>query len=318
MSKVRRKLANRKNSFQDYCILSKMPKIMLSEIILQTLRYFDIQDHALTLLEIDKYLLKGSVMLADQDRRAFTVSEVLGCLENDLKEQIGFRSGFYFIKGRDSLAEKRLHNNFYSGKRLKRVHKYLPGVRHLPFVSAAALTGSEALNNSKQGSDIDVLIFVKPNRIWLARLFVSAYFQILGMRRHGKYVENRFCLNHYIQELKVLSDDRNIYTAIEYISLIPYFGADVVYEFQTLNLPWVKNHLLQPEFVKYKTPQGSLVKSFFESLLRGGFGNWLEGWVGSFQKRRIKVQEYILVDKDELSFHPASKGQQVLKRFSEE
>jgi predicted nucleotidyltransferase len=284
---------------------------MLDEIILKTLKYFDVQDHALTLLELRKYLLK----IEGKSSASYSVGQVLETLETSLKNSVIQKHGFYFLKGRESLVEKRLHNNFYASPRLKRAHKYLPGIRYIPFVSAVALTGSEALNNSKKGSDIDILVFVKSGRMWLARLCLSAYFQILGMRRHGQYVENRFCLNHYIQELKVLSDDRNLYTAVEYVSLIPFFGAEKIYEFQLLNLPWIKKFLLQPEIVSYKTAKASSFKVGLEKLFSGQVGNWLEKVVGLAQKNRIKIQEYILVETDELSFHPASKGQQVLKKY---
>jgi hypothetical protein len=52
-------------------------------------------------------------------------------------------------------------------------------------------------------------------------------------------------------------------------------------------------------------------------VFSGSFGSWLESAAGNFQERRIKVEDYITVSADELSFHPGSKGQQVLAKAAQ-
>lgn len=281
---------------------------MLKEQILKTLRYFDIQDHPLTLLEIHKYLLNTG-----EGNAACSVFEIESALK-EMNGEVGESLGFYFISGRNLLAKQRWENNFYSTPRLRLEKKYLPRTRHIPFVSAVALTGSEALNTSKKGSDIDLLVFARPNRIWLARFFTTAYFQLTGLRRSGNKVENRFCLNHYIREGKNIDKDRNVYTAIEYASLIPYFGVAEVYKFQKENLDWMKNYLVQPQFIEYPSLKPGLLKRIIEILLDNFIGDGLDWFAGALQKKRIKILEHILVEDDELSFHPDSKGKQVLSR----
>ena len=238
-------------------------------------------------------------------------------LEKDLQAAVKFNSGFYFLPSRDDLVARRLENNFYAVKRLKRVARFLKHTRFIPFVDAVALTGSEALSNSKEGSDIDLLVLVQPNRIWLGRLFVSAFFQIFGVRRHDDKVQDRFCLNHYLASNKIIDHDRNIYTAVEYASLIPFFGGEKIYDFQQNNLHWIEGLLHQPEFFKYSTPKSAKVKRAFERLCANRFGDFLENIIGRPQKRRITLREHITVIDDELSFHPGSKGQQVLARFKD-
>jgi hypothetical protein len=283
---------------------------MLEQQILKTLEYFDVQDHPLTVLEIHKYLL--NIGEGSQTASLLQIEKELQALSGKVETAYGF----YYLLGRNNIVKKRLENTFYSTQRLKLEKRFLPNAKFIPFVSAVALTGSEALSNSRQGSDMDLFVLTKPNRIWLARLFLTAYLHARGVRRYGKRIENRFCLNHYIQEGKHINNDQNIYTAMEYISLIPYFGAEAIYNFQINNTDWVKKYLIQPQIIKYPKVQESNFKIFVEKLLSGRLGNWFEAFVGSFQRRKIKIEEGITVEPDELSFHPASKGRQVLEKLS--
>ena len=283
---------------------------MLSQAVLETIRYFDVQDHCLTPLDISKYLLKTPGL---QDR-PFSIYEIIEVLDI-LKDDVSKHSGFYFLKGREELVTKRLQNNFYATKRLKRMKRYLPFVRHIPYVKAVGVGGSEALNNSKEGSDIDLLVITDNNRIWLARLFVTTYFQLLGMRRYKDNIADRFCLNHYLAEEKELAEDHNLYTAVEYASIVPYYGSDVLQQFHQKNYSWIKNFLAQPHFVKNDTPAPSQFKKAIEKTLDFTLGDWLNNFVGYFQRKKIQPLEHIIISDDELSFHPDSKGRRVLARY---
>ena len=283
---------------------------MLSQAVLETIRYFDVQDHCLTPLDISKYLLKTP----DLPDRPFSIYEIIEALDI-LKDDVSKHSGFYFLKGREELVTKRLQNNVYATKRLKRMKRYLPFVRHIPYVKAVGVGGSEALNNSKEGSDIDLLVITDNNRIWLARLFVTTYFQLLGMRRYKDNIADRFCLNHYLAEEKELAEDHNLYTAVEYASIVPYYGSDVLQQFHQKNYSWIKNFLAQPHFVKNDTPAPSQFKKAIEKTLDFTLGDWLNNFVGYFQRKKIQPLEHIIISDDELSFHPDSKGRRVLARY---
>ncbi|TSC66629.1 MAG: hypothetical protein G01um101477_16 [Candidatus Doudnabacteria bacterium Gr01-1014_77] len=282
---------------------------MLAEQILKTIKYFDVQNHPLTLLEIHKYLL------ADRGTKA-TVSEILTILETDLKDKIQTSNGFYYLTGRDEISEQRLKNNLFATKRLKRTKRYLSKIKYLPFITGIAVGGSEAITNTRETSDIDIFVLTKPNRIWLARLFLTAYFQILGVRRHGKKTANRFCLNHYIEQGKLLNREQHIYSAVEYISLIPYFGGGEIYEFQKTNLSWMKEYLAQPQIVQYTTPKASVIAKIFEKILDNKVGDFLENIAGKLQTKKIHLQDSIVLEKDELAFHPGNKGRQVMSKFN--
>ena len=96
----------------------------------------------------------------------------------------------------------------------------------------AALAGSQAQGVQKPGSDIDLLIIVEPKFLWLGRTVVTFYFQLLGTRRHGKKIADRFCLNHYLAGVKTIGELKNLYTAWEYAKLRPLIYEGAVTEFQ--------------------------------------------------------------------------------------
>ncbi len=285
---------------------------MLSEQILKTLQYFDIQDHPLTLLELQKYLLADNQNTQNADAH---LSAVLNCIENEMASKVQSKYGFYFLYGRESIAMRRWQNNFYSTPRMKMAKKILPLSRHIPFIAAVALTGSEARSNSKYGSDIDLFVLTEKNRIWLGRLFLTLFFQVLGLRRHGNKISGRFCLNHYVERGKALSADKNIYTAVEYVSLVPFYGSAAIYDFQEKNIGWIKKYLAKPVIFKLNAAEKSDFARFIEALLANFAGDFLEKAAGKYQKSRIKVQDNIVIENNELSFHPGSKGRQVLARM---
>ncbi len=282
---------------------------MLGLQILKTLKYFDIQNHPLTLLEIHKYLLTEAGNKAN-------LFEILTILNTDLKDQVQTSNGFYYLRGRSEISEQRLKNNLSASKRLKRIKRYLKWIQHIPFIAGLALGGSEAITNSREGSDIDIFVLTKPKRIWLARLFLSLYFQIFGVRRHGQKTANRFCLNHYIEQGKLLNREQHVYSAVEYISLIPYYGGDEIYEFQKTNMSWISEYLAQPQIVKYTTPKASFFKKVIEESFNNKFGDFLENIAGKLQTKKIHLQDSIVLEKDELAFHPGNKGRQVMQRFN--
>lgn len=294
--------------------ISNNPSNNLAEVVLKTLRYFDVQDRPLTLVEIHLYLL--GPLVDELVGIGSSESKILEVLEGELANEIESEQGFYCLRGRRQIITQRLANNYYSVRRLKRARKYLPLARFAPFVRAVALSGSEALTTSKENSDIDILLFVLPGKIWSARLFVTIFYQAMGIRRHGKYVANRFCLNHYIGGLPEISNDNNVYTAIEYAALVPFVGGDLVSNFQKTNSQWIRSYLPNFKVIGRQPTTRPWLQKFAEFLLSAAIGRAFESTTRWFQKKRIIAQEHIILEANELSFHPGSKGQQVLKKFA--
>lgn len=269
-------------------------KLMPVRSIYKTLAFFDAQDMALTQAEVENYAVLG---------------EENGNVEN--------KDGLYFLSGRQELVYQRRMKYRITLERLRKAKKYLRFLRHFPYLRAVALSGSAALLNSTPESDIDLFIITKRNRVWIARALVSAYFQIIGERRHGHLAAGRFCLNHYLAEDTEITEDRNLYTAVEYASLLPVLGAAQLEKFWQKN-GWIKEHLPHAQFTKglpffgFTSSRASRVLELFMDYTLAPALNYL---LGLYQKHRIRRQEHILVSDDELSFHPGSHGQKVLALY---
>ena len=325
--------------------------VSLVKSIYSTLAFFDAQDLPLTLMEIRGYLVAVTPHLTSPTRgeergvsfpQSFppldpdtpvgvdgegkggvnleaNLSDIEKILQSELADKIHYANGFYFLAGRADLVVLRRQKYQISLGRMRKAKKMLSFLRFLPYLRAAAISGSLALLNSSGNSDIDLFIIVKKNRVWIARMFISLFFQLLGQRRHGQKISARFCLNHYLAADTLITRDKNLYTAVEYASLLPVLGEKEFVKFWQEN-SWIKIYLPDPRYQQanhfFKT-NFSVWQKFAEAVLDCTIGPALNYLSGIYQKRRIKTQEYILVSDSELSFHPGSRGQKVLSQFQE-
>jgi len=302
---------------------------MLKDRILETLRFFDLQDYPLTLLELHGFLLPEkenytNLLDAQHELREVNLgprpalvpaSEILKSLDEELSYAVECQRGFYCLKGRTEIVNQRLLNYLFGIFREKRIRRFAKALRFVPFVRGVSLAGSQGMGQQKKDSDIDLFIITDLRRMWLARTLVTAYFQVLGLRRHGKNVANRFCLNHYVSGVKKINQHRNFYTALEYAKLRPLVYAGGQEAFLKINREWIK--ALYPNWQRPKigTEVQSRIQAGLEKIFSGKFGEWLEARLKAWQLPKIKTEKYILVEEDELSFHPDSKQEAILSRF---
>ena len=305
---------------------------MLKDRIIATIHFFDLQDIPLTLFEVHKYLLADMDVIkirvnaawevtpgsTDEAAAGATLAEVQACLDSAGPDEIKSYRGYYYLPSRDeAFVTRRLHNYMYGIYRERVIARHTRLLRYVPFLRSIGLVGSQALGQHKADSDIDVLVIVQPGYIWLARFFVTAYFQLAGVRRYGSHVANRFCLNHYLAGPKALGQDRNMYTASEYAKARAIYHAGVLNEFKQRNAEWIR--LFFPNIVIFgdKKTAPPALKTFLETLFRNKFGRWLEQQAGRYQQRRIKRDEFVVVEEDELSFHPDNRKAQLFAAFFE-
>jgi len=79
----------------------------------------------------------------------------------------------------------------------ERTQKYLRFVSWIPGLRMVAVCNSLSMYASDADSDIDLFVVTDPDRMWFVRIVMSGIFQILGVRRHGNYVSERFCLSFF-------------------------------------------------------------------------------------------------------------------------
>lgn len=301
----------------------------ISKRILLTLRWFSLQQTPLTFLELWRFLVRDPLELVGKlneagdlepsvtlENRQVASGEVFQALESLLQShQVGFAYGYYFLSGQQELAKRRWVSYDLGILREKRIKKYIQFLSHLPFIDGVALAGSQAMGLQRATSDIDLLIITRPGWLWIPRTFVTAYFQLFGLRRHSEKIANRFCLNHYLAGPKRVQMGLTWYTASEYGKLIPLVGRGSILEFLHANKTWLLGYFPNLKFPsQVKEGDRKIIDSVFDNRL----GKWLERTLEQLQKPRIHTEEKnVIVESDELSFHPNSKQDPLLREFSE-
>lgn len=315
---------------------------MLAERINSTLRFFDLQQLPLTANEIYKFLIADTPSLKAKlnDRYELDGSElsVASSLHFDTiliqlkilthEKKISYSKGFYCLPGRESLIEDRMTGYINGLKRERLISRYVGFARHIPFVRSIVLLGSQALGQQKPNSDIDLFVITDPKFLGTTRFLLTCYFQILGLRRHGKKTANRFCLNHYLAGSRALIEDRNLYTALEYVKFRPLVYGNVFRDFLGQNqwvyvfFPHVKPMVRASSEAHAKLANASeansrqsLLQAWLEKIFHTSFGYWLEQKLIAVQLKRIKAGEFTISNNIELSFHPDNRKSGLFQEF---
>lgn len=222
----------------------------ISKYILTTLAYYDALDYPMTSFEIWKYLTcldKDKNITSSEER--ITLTDIVSELENDkLRIFICNSQGFYFLRGREYLVQQRIERNKLAEKKLKIAIKITKFLRFVPFVRMVAVSGRLAMKNTEKKSDLDFLIALKNKKIFTGRLLVTLIIHILGKRRYGMKIEDRACLNHFLNKKHLeinlkdyFSEPEYFFSASEYCFVFPLFGPKTFQKFREQN-NWIKKY----------------------------------------------------------------------------
>lgn len=304
----------------------------LRNSILATITYHDALNLPLTAFEIDKFLINPKRI--NQKLGDFKLSNVLKQLESlEKKEIIESKYGFYFLSSRGKLANERINRQKIADKKWKLTRRAIKFLNMVPYVSAVFGSGSLAMNNTTDKSDLDVLIVVKNGRIWTTRFLISALLSALGVRRtkFHNIAPDKVCLNHYVTDTSLAIPYRSMYNAQTYARLVPILIRDesVTSNFKREN-NWIKEYLANwtedAEFHLKTLPADSKLKSiadFMEDVLDGKLGNTVEQYLKKIQLKRIendpntyKKGGRVTFDDMQLEFHPDSPERRVIDRYN--
>lgn len=245
----------------------------LSDSIVRVVSYFDIFSYPITLEEIRLFL--------DQPARE---EEVMPAIRLLVEKQLIYQLGrFYSLKNDLYLVERRETGNTLAVQRLKRAMKMARVISWYPFVRGVAISGSLSKNFAYKGSDLDFFVIMAANRLWIGRIFLLAMVRVfvtIGLKR-------MCCLNYYVDEEAVEIEEKNIFTAVEVVTLLPARGKQSFQRFFAAN-QWTQKYL--PNSVCKKTPAEELpawpLKRFLEWLMDNRVGNSIDNWLMKYFGRR--------------------------------
>jgi len=262
-----------------------------------------------------------------------------------LEEHIDQKLGFYFLKSRGNnppsplyqggadIVRQRLERKKLADWKWKKARKIFWIMQIAPFVKMVLVSGSLALGNSKENSDIDLIITAKKGRIWTVRTFITLLASLLGARRHGDKTKNKICLNHYITDQSLKIPFESLYNAQSYVHLVNVYDSEedkeLFRKFQKENM-WIKKYIPNYGLSRLGNQRSigrnkalDFVSKFFEFVLSGKIGNSVEKKLSDLQSGRIKKDPLcgkrggrIIINDDQLEFHPDSHESYIIPEFN--
>ena len=218
--------------------------------ILNTLAYFDLADFPLTKDELFSFLWQPPAISYDDfllSLQIFNTPPFIPPLKGE-GQGVGFKSGYYFLPGREKIIEERRRKLLISEQKLKIARRAARLIKSVPFLKAVFVCNSAGSQQANDDSDIDFFIVTEKNRIWITRLLVTFVLELFRLRRAGKRIKNKICLSFYVTvenldlaKWRVADDD--VHFAYWLNQMLPIFDPDNYYlKFLQAN-QWTKMYL---------------------------------------------------------------------------
>lgn len=241
----------------------------------------------------------------------------LADIKIDMHEVV-VRNGYCFLGGREGLIYKKSLRQRISAKKTEIAKRAAKILSLVPGIKMVAVTGSLAMENSDDESDIDLMIVTKTGRLWTTRLlsYLSLYAFRFSLRSpNDKNQKDKLCLNMWLDEHDLVWRERNIYTSHEIAQILPLVNKDKTYEKFLYKNKWILEYW--PNAVRINEEgrvksEKVFSSSFFAFTLRlvEKIAFWLQ-----YRHMRSKISREVISPTRAL-FHPQDWGKVVMGRLS--
>jgi len=227
---------------------------MLQKQLLKALCYFDIFEHPLKADELLNF--SGNENSLDEVKRHLQKSQEEG--------KVFSHRGYFSIRREIAqLTNERLKKEASAKAYFKKLPFFVGIIKKFPFVRGIAISGSLSKHVMHENGDIDYFIITAEGRLWICRTLLVLFKKIF-LLNSKKY----FCLNYFVDEKNLEIIDKNIFTAMELIHLMPVYNQPI-WEKVKANNSWVEEYF--PNFkppkkfnpIPKKTNQINLIEKFF-------------------------------------------------------
>lgn len=303
--------------------------VSINKNVLFTIAYLNAMDFVPTTFEVWRHFIdiRG-------EKKKCDFFEVIRSLEQLEKQKIILsENGFWKLAGYVSanFCQNRILKQKISIAKIKKAKKWMILLSKIPFLRAVIFDGTLAMKNSNRESDWDVLIITKKNRIWLGRLLLSLVLGLMGKRRHGEKIKNKFCLNHYLSENGLILEESGVFVANESSFSFWMTGRDVARRFYQMNdfknknfLPNFSFDLIESDKLERIDKVSKLILFVEELLEKIGIAGLLNEltrksmiWKINHNPKTKKPGADIRVSNQALIFLPEPKRNLILKRAEE-
>lgn len=208
----------------------------IEQAIFQTLLYSDLFDFPLTKEELWGLLHSSSPVSRDS-------------LKKVLQQKSRFfetKDNYIFLPHKKHLIIKRKMQAKEAQKKLLYLQKYMYVFSLVPTVLFVGVSGNVAVGVASKHDDIDLFVITKNNTLWITRLLLLFFFEILGVRQKEKgQIADTFCLNFMLSEkaLSLERNDQDLFSAREITQLLPVYDRNNTYNaFLKANI-WIRKKL---------------------------------------------------------------------------
>lgn len=292
----------------------------IKESIIKTLAFFSLYKRPLKREELDKFLWKNE---ADSK----TLEKALSSMPTVRKQE----NDMYLLGAESEYMDAYKKNQQRSHKYWEKVAKYKKYMEMVPFIKGVAVCNTLAFSAVKQGSDIDLFIITKKGRLWTSRLLMTILLHILGVRRHGSKIAERFCLSFFISERKldlsnIALDHEDIYFAYWMAMLKPIIDRNIFDAFYRSNAHMLRSMLPKFHFKKEEETQKkqhrSIIRLIGEWILGGKIGDAVESIIrkpllkrANAKKEKVDDSRGILISDDIQKFHNIDQRRDIQKQW---
>ncbi|HTE31051.1 MAG TPA: hypothetical protein VK666_11805, partial [Chryseolinea sp.] len=213
-------------------------QLLLHQHVIRTLLYYDIFNYPLKSSEVFRFLGMNSV----------TESDVAFALTNlEQKGAIYKISEYYCIKPAEDDVHRRIKGNKTAESFLDLARRQALFIASFPFVRGVLVSGSLSKGYMDEKSDLDFFIITAPRRLWIARTLLVMYKRLFLFNSH-KF----FCVNYFVDEDHPEIEEKNLFTATELATVIPFYGSQQYQQLIGSNV-WLTQYF--PNFKPRSTTQ---------------------------------------------------------------
>lgn len=206
--------------------------LTLEQSIISTLGFFSTMKRPLTVKELHLYLWRKTENLENlcEYLSLLKAKKIISSLNLKIEERT---CTYYTLSKTENIFEHYKANIKLRNKLLKKAKHIIHLINWIPYIEQIYLCNSLAFGASKPGSDIDLFIITKKNRLFFCRTFVTIILSIFKLRRHDEDIAEQICLSFYAEEqrlnLEKLKLEDDIYL-IYWIANLKLLSSKYVYE----------------------------------------------------------------------------------------
>jgi len=168
--------------------------------------------------------------------------------------------------------------------------------KYVPFAEFVFLAGSMAVGRMHEDSDFDVIVGVREGRAWTTWFLSSLIFQLRGWREHpGVNKSNRVAMTHFasVDGYKLEPPYDNYkeggYAWHDlYMGMIPAIGDESGFDIFFKANDWMNPKREYKRHEKYIGGARSAFKKFWEFVLGGWFGDFIEKVLRKWLTKRLE------------------------------